>query len=136
MAFAIAQYGGGEEFVFTTSCKNDTLLHAIKNRCSCQSDMMIDLCDERGYLKKLSQNLADYADKFLNQRTKYVVVGVEKLPDGDVSIKPLLHEEHLPPDFSKYTERSRGRADSNTGKNSRLKKRLTNNPGSAIGSSR
>ena len=39
--------------------------------------VMIDLCDERGYLKKLSQNLGDYADKFLNQRTKYVVVGVE-----------------------------------------------------------
>ena len=43
--------------------------------------MVVDLCDEKGSMKKLFENLESYADEFLVERDSFILIKVESKLD-------------------------------------------------------
>ncbi|XP_065056106.1 uncharacterized protein CXorf65 homolog [Rhopilema esculentum] len=91
--FITVRYGDGQELLFNPKCRINVLLESIKTKCNCDKGVIIDLCDEKGNMKKLFENPESYANEFLSERDSFILIKVEKR-EGQESYKltPLINE--------------------------------------------
>ncbi|XP_054760461.2 uncharacterized protein CXorf65 homolog [Lytechinus pictus] len=83
--FITVKYGEKEEALFNPNCKTMLLLEDIKRRCKCSMGVEVDLSDQEGNIKHLSESPQRYANEVLKERESFVLIKVEK---NDVSSKP------------------------------------------------
>ncbi|CAL1527119.1 unnamed protein product [Lymnaea stagnalis] len=72
--FVTVRYGDDQEQLFNPNSRNNLFLLNVKNRCQCQSEDVIDVSDERGNLKNLSNFPKEYAKEYLKDRERLVLV--------------------------------------------------------------
>jgi len=69
------RFGSNEEVICNPSCAVINLLSSIKRLAGYNhTNVMLDLCDETGLVKDLSEHHYDYANKFLSSHATYVLV--------------------------------------------------------------
>ncbi|XP_072042931.1 uncharacterized protein CXorf65-like [Amphiura filiformis] len=113
MTFITVIYGDNEQRMFNPHCTSLILLECIRKHC-CRNDGndgTLDLTDAVGNMKHLPDHLNSYANMYLEGRTKYWLVKVEKgITDEDPTRYTLLtnNSEKYYPDLShKLQELSR-----------------------------
>ncbi|CAH1232659.1 C22orf15 [Branchiostoma lanceolatum] len=92
--FITVKYGDNQTEIFNPHCKSTLLLKCIKQKCKCElldHDTVIDLADDQGNVKNLSENqtLATYANDVLEPRGVYFLIKVIK---SEVENEPTRYE--------------------------------------------
>lgn len=82
--FITVKFGEKEEALFNPYCKTMLLLENIKQRCNCREEE-VDLSDNEGNIKHLSETPLRYASEVLRERESFVLIRVDK---NDESHKP------------------------------------------------
>ncbi|EDO43643.1 predicted protein [Nematostella vectensis] len=103
--FIIVRYGDDSQLLCNINCRSRVLYESIKDRCECQTEDVIDLADETGTLKNLSDRpIQQYALEYLTSRASYILMKVKKSEDAlgveSKSYEPLLRGiQENNPDF-------------------------------------
>ncbi|XP_031574276.1 uncharacterized protein CXorf65 homolog [Actinia tenebrosa] len=75
--FVVVRFGDDEQRLFNTNCRAKILYENIKERCNCQSEDVIDLADENGFLKNLpGRPPNEYATTFLPNRSTFILLQI------------------------------------------------------------
>jgi len=94
--FITVRYGNGLEALFNPNCKTAVLLDDIKRRCDCDRGVNIDLSDESGNIKYLTDHLSSYATEFVKERESFILIKVDRRPETDTPMyTPLLNDVFL-----------------------------------------
>ncbi|XP_064646819.1 uncharacterized protein LOC135499792 [Lineus longissimus] len=92
--FITVKFGERKEIIFNPNCRSIALLRQIRQKCNYTNEVIgIDLSDEEGNVKMLSDMPMRQASEVLKERETLVLVSVEKLEDGDYKYTPLLNDE-------------------------------------------
>ncbi|XP_048471389.1 uncharacterized protein CXorf65 homolog isoform X3 [Rhincodon typus] len=94
--FVTVLYGDNEHALFNTLCKIPVLLDCIKQNCHYETEAEVDLADETGQVKNLSQNQHCYASDILTEREVYILLGVNKPNRASTPVYvPLLNNDDI-----------------------------------------
>ncbi|XP_048471388.1 uncharacterized protein LOC125486714 isoform X2 [Rhincodon typus] len=105
--FVTVLYGDNEHALFNTLCKIPVLLDCIKQNCHYETEAFfctdlictsaeVDLADETGQVKNLSQNQHCYASDILTEREVYILLGVNKPNRASTPVYvPLLNNDDI-----------------------------------------
>ncbi|XP_070572233.1 uncharacterized protein CXorf65 homolog [Ptychodera flava] len=99
MSFVIVKYGDNQQKIFNPLCSNLVLLECIRRNCKCDKGVMLDLTDAEGNVKHLNENLQSYATNYLQGRTTYWLIKVEKGTGDNPNKYTLLLDDpevHVP----------------------------------------
>ncbi|XP_071080552.1 uncharacterized protein CXorf65 homolog [Haliotis cracherodii] len=84
--FIIVKYGKNESLLCNPSCAVVNLLNSIKKRAGYgNTGVILDLSDETGLVKDLDLHKNEYATKFLDSHTTYILVQKEVVQDNELS---------------------------------------------------
>ncbi|XP_070578986.1 uncharacterized protein CXorf65 homolog isoform X1 [Ptychodera flava] len=100
--FITVKYGDDKSEIFNPNCLNVILLHNIRERCDCDDEDLVELCDETGNVMHLLTNPTDYGKQYLTERSVFILLRVERDGDGDeekYTYHPLLHGLERNKDF-------------------------------------
>ncbi|KAI0215534.1 Lysozyme [Lamellibrachia satsuma] len=83
-----------EDEVFNANCWCISLLDNIREKCQCPNDMEVELSDEHGHVKHLSELPYRYASELLQERERLVLLRVERGDEDDLpKYVPLLKDQ-------------------------------------------
>ncbi|XP_071493362.1 uncharacterized protein CXorf65 homolog isoform X1 [Diadema antillarum] len=92
--FITVKYGEKEEALFNPYCKTMLLLEDIKKRCKCSTNVQVDLSDQEGNVKHLTDAPLRYANELLKERESFVLIRVEREDDNQKpQYTPLLNDD-------------------------------------------
>ncbi|KAM7452223.1 hypothetical protein ABFA07_000403 [Porites harrisoni] len=97
MSFITIHFGDDQKLLFNLLCPTILLYENIKLRCKCEEKVVIDIADENGSLKILSERPPDqYASEYLQGRANYILLKVLKKADSSTGkeysiFEPLLN---------------------------------------------
>ncbi|CAG2235526.1 unnamed protein product [Mytilus edulis] len=77
--FVTVKYGDDQSKIFNANCRNDILLHSIKEKCKCNSNDIVELSDEDGIVKDLRRHPFEYGVDFLKERETLILLKIEGL---------------------------------------------------------
>ena len=80
--FVTVKYGEDQSKIFNANCRNDILLHSIKDKCKCNLEDTVELSDENGIVKDLRRHPDEYGVEYLKERETLILLKVEGLYPG------------------------------------------------------
>eukprot|EP00842_Homolaphlyctis_polyrhiza_P006712 jgi/Hompol1/7041/HPOL_001911-RA len=117
MAFVVIKYGANEEKLVNPNCLSAVLLNHVKKTCGfAELVENIDLASESGEVMDLVSKPREYARKFLEPRTSYILVKVigDETDESSPVYVPLLDQVGEKIKFSvtnpTFRMRARGKA--------------------------
>ncbi|CAK8694671.1 uncharacterized protein CXorf65-like [Clavelina lepadiformis] len=79
MTFVTVNYGDNKQLLVNPNCQTRLLLENIKTRCQFPQEMEVELSDEFGNLKNITQGDIKYANQILNvDRESLVLIQVKR----------------------------------------------------------
>ncbi|RDD41767.1 Uncharacterized protein CXorf65-like protein [Trichoplax sp. H2] len=93
--FIKVRYSDSKEVIVNPNCRVFVLLESLKKTCSLESDVTVDLSDEEGNVKFLSDSLNSYANEHLNERSSYILIRVQKSSNDTKNYVPLLIDDEV-----------------------------------------
>nr|XP_022333933.1 uncharacterized protein CXorf65 homolog [Crassostrea virginica] len=75
--FVTVKYGDEQARLFNANCRNEVLLQAIKKRCECHREDVVELSDEKGVVKHLRNFPYDYGTDHLKERETLILLKVD-----------------------------------------------------------
>ncbi|XP_068696194.1 uncharacterized protein [Montipora capricornis] len=82
MSFITIHFGDNQKLLFNLLCPTIVLYENIKFRCGCDDKVVIDIADENGSLKSLSERPHEiFASEFLQGRGSFVLLKKTKKMD-------------------------------------------------------
>ncbi|XP_071849780.1 uncharacterized protein CXorf65-like [Apostichopus japonicus] len=78
MSFITVKYGDNQQKIFNPYCSSEVLLESIRQQCTEEEEVTIDLSDSAGNIKNLNNNLKAYANAYLEGRESYWLIKIEK----------------------------------------------------------
>lgn len=87
--FITVRYGDDREQIFNPNCLVKILLQAIKDKCQCERNDILELSDPEGVVKNLHSNLTEYGTEFLSERETLILLRVEKADNENEEERPL-----------------------------------------------
>ncbi|XP_029193649.2 uncharacterized protein C22orf15-like [Acropora muricata] len=114
MSFITIHFGDDQKLLFNLLCPTVVLYENIKSRCGCGKRVVVDIADENGSLKSLSERPQDiFASEYLQGRGIYVLLKVTKKIDSSSgkefsAFEPLLNNvNEIYPDLMSKVRRNR-----------------------------
>ncbi|XP_033627961.1 uncharacterized protein CXorf65 homolog [Asterias rubens] len=94
MTFITVKFGDNDQRIFNPYCNCLILLECIRNKCNIDDEnVILDLSDASGNVKRLADNLQSYANVYLDGRETYWLIKVEKGKNDDPTKYTLLINE-------------------------------------------
>merc|ERR1712226_1485071 len=78
-SFIVVRHGENEKSILNADCRVDLLLDAVKDRCRIDRDADIDLVDEAGKLRVLSETPKKYVHEVLEDRAIFIPLAIDRL---------------------------------------------------------
>ncbi|XP_066266565.1 uncharacterized protein CXorf65-like [Branchiostoma lanceolatum] len=106
--FILAKYGDGQCSLFNPDCMVVNLVRHMKEKCGYPEETGLDLVDQNGETRGLSRYPPrTNAAKLFNDRNVYILVNIERAPDGSYrDVVPLIEggAEAVPELHKKMTD--------------------------------